>query len=166
MPRNYRFDVGCATPPEGPCREPGGNATAIQFDHKIVPTKTRGDVAEQSIRGGSRWGSYKLSAFSEPTIAMVNVYCFGSAFISLVACDFAIAADVATFGLSEVNSGILPGGLLSKVFTMTMNCRKSTYHAMNGRPFDGRTAAEIRLKTYTVPGERLSIRSSISRTIS
>ena len=109
-------------------------------------------VAREADR---RWGWYKLNSFSKPTIAMVNGYCFGGAFIPLVACDFAIAAEDATFGLSEVNWGILPGGLVSKVVTMTMNYRKSMYYAMTGRPFDGNTAAEIGLVTYAVPAERL-----------
>jgi len=108
--------------------------------------------AREAVR---RFEWYKLSNFSKPTIAMVNGYCFGGAFIMLVACDFAIAADDATFGLSEVNWGILPGGLVSKVVTMTMNYRKSMYYAMTGRPFDGKTAAEVGLVTYSVPRKKL-----------
>ena len=62
-----------------------------------------------------RWGWYGLNRFSKPTIAMVHGYCFGGAFTPLIACDFAIAAEDATFGLSEVNWGIIPGGLVSGV---------------------------------------------------
>lgn len=102
-----------------------------------------------------RWGWYKLNDFTKPTIAMVNGYCFGGAFIPLVACDIAIAAEDATFGLSEVNWGIIPGGLVSKVVAMTVNYRKSLYYAMTGRPFDGKTAAEIGLVTFAVPREQL-----------
>ena len=102
-----------------------------------------------------RWNWYKLSNFAKPTIAMVNGYCFGGAFTPLVACDIAIAAEEATFGLSEVNWGILPGGLVSKVTTMTMNYRKSLYYAMTGKTFDGKTAAEIGLVTYAVPRAEL-----------
>jgi trans-feruloyl-CoA hydratase/vanillin synthase len=72
-----------------------------------------------------RWGWYKLTGFSKPTIAMVNGYCFGGAFTPLIACDFAIAAEDAVFGLSEVNWGILPGGLVSKVVTDVMTYRKA-----------------------------------------
>lgn len=102
-----------------------------------------------------RWNWYKLSNFSKPTIAMVNGYCFGGAFTPLVACDIAIAADDATFGLSEVNWGILPGGLVSKVVAMTMNYRKSLYYAMTGYSFDGKTAEEIGLVTFSVPRDQL-----------
>ena len=102
-----------------------------------------------------RWGWYKLSNFPKPTIAMVNGFCFGGGFIPLCACDFAIADEDATFGLSEVNWGIVPGGLVSKVVTMTMNYRKSMYYAMTGDPFDGRMAEEMGLVTYAVPGDKL-----------
>ena len=44
---------------------------------------------------------------------MVNGFCFGGGFTQVCACDFAIASDDAIFGLSEVNWGILPGGIVS-----------------------------------------------------
>ena len=45
---------------------------------------------------------------------MVNGWCFGGAFTPLVSCDLAICADEATFGLSEVNWGIPPGGIVTR----------------------------------------------------
>ena len=134
-----------------------GEAFSAGMDLKLFFRDMDDKPAERAVarEADRRWGWYKLSAFSKPTIAMVNGYCFGGAFIPLCACDIAIAADEATFGLSEVNWGILPGGLVSKVVTMTMNYRKSMYYAMTGRPFDGKTAAEIGLVTYSVPGDRL-----------
>ncbi len=134
-----------------------GEAFSAGMDLKLFFRDLDDKPVERAVarEADRRWGWYKLVGFSKPTIAMVNGYCFGGAFIPVCACDFAIAADEATFGLSEVNWGILPGGLVSKVVTMTMNYRKSMYYAMTGRPFDGRTAAEIGLVTYSVPGERL-----------
>ena len=52
-------------------------------------------------RASNQWRWQKLSTFPKPTIAMVNGFCFGGAFTQVCACDFAIAADDATFGLSE-----------------------------------------------------------------
>ncbi len=102
-----------------------------------------------------RWGWYGLTRFSKPTIAMVNGYCFGGAFTPLIACDFAIAADDATFGLSEVNWGIIPGGLVSKVVTEVMTHRKAMYYACTGRSFDGKEAEAIGLITSSVPRDQL-----------
>ena len=41
----------------------------------------------------------RLQFYGKPTIAMVNGWCFGGAFNSMIACDLAIAAEDATFGL-------------------------------------------------------------------
>ena len=101
------------------------------------------------------WRWRKLFTFPKPTIAMVNGFCFGGAFTPLVACDFAIASDDALFGLSEVNWGILPGGLVSRVVTDMMSLRDGLYHAMTGDPFDGKKAAEMRLVNYSVPADQL-----------
>ncbi len=101
------------------------------------------------------WRWRKLFTFPKPTIAMVNGFCFGGAFTPLVACDFAIASDDALFGLSEVNWGILPGGLVSRVVTDMMTLRDGLYHAMTGDPFDGKKAAEMRLVNYSVPADQL-----------
>ncbi len=102
-----------------------------------------------------QWRWEKLSIFPKPTIAMVNGFCFGGAFTPLVACDFAIAAEDAVFGLSEINWGILPGGLVSKVFADIVSYRDGLYYAMTGDSFDGKKAAEIRLVNYAVPREKL-----------
>jgi len=101
------------------------------------------------------WRWTLLSTFPKPTIAMVNGYCFGGAFVQLYACDFAIAADDAQFGLSEVNWGILPGGLVGKVIMDGLSYRDAVWYAMTGEPMDAKTAAAIRLINKSVPRETL-----------
>jgi len=75
------------------------------------------DPAERRRAGwaSQEWRWRRLFTFPKPTIAMVNGFCFGGAFTPLIACDFAIAAEDAVFGLSEINWGIFPGGLVSRV---------------------------------------------------
>ncbi|HEV2581583.1 MAG TPA: enoyl-CoA hydratase-related protein [Ktedonobacteraceae bacterium] len=46
----------------------------------------------------------------KPMIAAVNGYCFAGGFEMMLACDLRIAAENATFGLTEVRWGIIPGG--------------------------------------------------------
>ena len=65
-------------------------------------------------RSAANWQWRQLMNFPKPTIAMVNGWCFGGAFTPLVSCDIAIAADEATFGLSEINWGIIPGGVVTR----------------------------------------------------
>jgi len=112
-------------------------------------------IRRQASWCSQEWRWRKLFTFPKPTIAMVNGFCFGGAFTPLIACDFAIAAEDATFGLSEVNWGILPGGLVSRVVTDMMSFRDGLYHAMTGEPFDGKKAAEMRLINYAVPRDKL-----------
>ena len=90
-----------------------------------------------------------------PTGDSSTGYCFGGAFTQLIACDFAIAAEDAIFGLSEVNWGIFPGGLVSRVLADAMTYRDAMYYILTGDTFDGRQAAAMRLVTYAVPRERL-----------
>ncbi len=101
------------------------------------------------------WQWRKLRLFSKPTIAMVNGWCFGGAFTPLIACDLAIAADEATFGLSEVNWGIPPGGNVTRALAECVGSRNALFYIMTGRPFDGRRAAEIGLVNASVPRAQL-----------
>ena len=100
-----------------------------------------------------RWRS--LLTFPKPTIAMVNGYCFGGGFTQLIACDIAIAAEDAIFGLSEINFGIFPGGIVSRVIADAMSYRDALYYSLTGDTFTGKQAAEMRLVTYAVPRDKL-----------
>lgn len=101
------------------------------------------------------WRWRRLFTFAKPTIAMVNGYCFGGGFTPLIACDIAIAAEDAMFGLSEINWAIFPGGLVSRVLADAMCYRDAMYYILSGDPFDGKKAAEMRLVTFAVPRAKL-----------
>jgi len=102
----------------------------------------------------------RLQFYGKPTIAMVNGWCFGGAFNSMVACDLAIAAEDATFGLSEINWGIIPAGTVTKAVVSVMNHRDAMYYIMTGEPFDGRKAAAMGLVNEAVPGAELRERTA------
>src|SRR5579864_8301037 len=82
----------------------------------------------------------RLRWYEKPTIGMINGWCFGGGYGPLYACDIAISADEAKFGLSEINWGILPGGGASKVAQELMPLRKAMYHAMMGENLTGKQA--------------------------
>lgn len=105
------------------------------------------------------WRNRLLRLFPKPTIAMVNGFCFGGAFTIVGACDFAIAANEASFGLSEVNWGAIPGGMVSKVIGSQMSYRDALYYAMTGERFDGKRAAEMRWVNFAVPRAALETRT-------
>ncbi len=106
-------------------------------------------------RDSAQWQWRMLRTYAKPTIAMVNGWCFGGAFTPLVACDLAIAADEATFGLSEINWGIPPGGVVTKALADTVGSRAALLYIMTGRTFGGQQAAEMGLVNSSVPLERL-----------
>jgi feruloyl-CoA hydratase/lyase len=108
----------------------------------------------------------RLQYYGKPTIAMVNGWCFGGAFNSLVACDLAIAAEDATFGLSEINWGIIPAGTVTKAVASVMGQRATMYYIMTGETFDGRKAAALGLVNEAVPRPELRARvEQLARTL-
>ena len=110
-------------------------------------------------RSAYQWQWKTLLSYTKPTIAMVNGWCFGGAFTPLVACDLAIAANDALFGLSEINWGIIPGGQVTKAVVATMPMRDAMYYATTGETFDGRKASEMRLVNESVPADKLRERT-------
>jgi trans-feruloyl-CoA hydratase/vanillin synthase len=112
-------------------------------------------VQRRVRRDAAYWQWRLLRTYAKPTVAMVNGWCFGGAFTPLVACDLAIAADEATFGLSEINWGIPPGSVVSKALSDTVGSRAGLLYVMTGRAFDGQRAAEMGLVNASVPRAEL-----------
>jgi trans-feruloyl-CoA hydratase/vanillin synthase len=110
---------------------------------------------KRAQEAANRWRWERLYNYDKPTIAMVQGYCVGGAFMQLLGTDFAIAAEDAVFSLSEVNWGILPGALVSKVVADTVLPRHALYYACLGDPFDGKEAARIGMINYAVPKANL-----------
>jgi trans-feruloyl-CoA hydratase/vanillin synthase len=100
----------------------------------------------------------RLRWYQKTTIAMVNGWCFGGGYGPLYACDLAICADEAKFGLSEINWGILPGGGATKVVVDLMPMRDAMYYSLTGEMMDGQTAAKYRLVNESVPRAKLEAR--------
>jgi trans-feruloyl-CoA hydratase/vanillin synthase len=135
-----------------------GDAWTAGMDLKEYFRETDGkpEITQERIRRDcSQWQWKLLRMYSKSTIAMVNGWCFGGAFSPLVACDLAIAADDAVFGLSEVNWGIPPGNLVSKAVADTMGHRQALYYIMTGETFTGSQAAEMGLVNKAVPKAQL-----------
>ena len=134
----------------------GGNFSAGQ-DLKKFFRELENDPFERkkAQRYANSWRWQRLYNYDKPTIAMIHGYCVGGAFMQLLATDFAIAAKSATFSLSEVNWGILPGALVAKVVSDTVLPRHALYYACLGDPFDGDEAARIGMVNYAVPDDDL-----------
>ena len=110
---------------------------------------------KKAQRSANAWRWDRMINYDKPTIAMVRGFCVGGAFMQLLGTDFAIAAKNATFSLSEVNWGILPGALVSKVVVESVLVRHALYYACQGDTFDGDEAARIGMVNYAVPEDEL-----------
>lgn len=121
-------------------------------------TEAKGHMATRKAQRDAYGWWRRLRWFERPTIAMVNGWCFGGAFSPLFACDLAVAAEDAQFGISEVNWGIIPGGNVTKVLVELMSPREVMYYTLTGETFDGRRAAELKVVNEAVPSERLRAR--------
>jgi feruloyl-CoA hydratase/lyase len=130
-----------------------GNSFCAGMDLKEFFTELKDDPAEYDriFRLATEWRGRTLRYYPKPTIAKVNGYCFGGAFSIVEGCDLAVAADEATFGLSEVNFGLFPGGSVSKSLANLLRPRDAMLYALTGRPFDGKRATEIGFVNYSVP---------------
>src|SRR5690349_4660335 len=134
-----------------------GDSWCAGQDLKLYFRETANNPAERrrSNAASHHWRWDILTRFPKPTIAMVNGFCFGAAFTQLTAVDFALAAEDATFGLSEVNWGIIPGGIVSWNLTDMMLPRHAMYYAATGESFDGKRAVELGLANFAFPKESL-----------
>jgi feruloyl-CoA hydratase/lyase len=115
-------------------------------------------VQRRVRRDSALWQWRLLRTYAKPTIAMVNGWCFGGGYGPLYACDLAIAAEEATFGLSEINWGILPGGGATKVAVELMPLRKAMFHALMGENLTGKEAAAAGLVNESLPAGKLEAR--------
>jgi trans-feruloyl-CoA hydratase/vanillin synthase len=134
----------------------GGNFCAGQ-DLKLYfrGTEDNPKLRARARRAAHDWRWNKLAAFPKATIAMVHGYCFGGGFTPVIACDFAIAADDAVFGLSEVNWGIIPGGLVAWAVTQVLSHRDAMYYSVTGDQFSGKEAAAMKFVNKSYPLEQL-----------
>jgi trans-feruloyl-CoA hydratase/vanillin synthase len=147
-----------------------GNSFCAGMDLKEVfhALKTEPARYDRVIRMATEWRGRTLRYFPKPTIAMVNGYCFGGAFSIVEGCDLAIAADEATFGLSEINFKGFPGGSVSKSLANLFRPRDALFYGLTGRRFDGREAARMGFVNFSVPlaqleAETMTVAREIAR---
>ncbi len=134
----------------------GGNFSAGQDLKKFFrELEDKPAESKKAQAAANRWRFERLWNYDKPTIAMIEGFCVGGAFMQLLSTDFAITADNATFSLSEVNWGILPGALVAKLVADACLPRRALYYSCTGEAFDGHEAEKIGLVDKVVPHEDL-----------
>ena len=106
----------------------------------------------------------RVARLPQPTIAAIAGYCLGGGFELATATDFRVADAGATFGLPEVNIGIVPssGGTLR--LTRLLGTARAKELILLGERFGAEHARSIGLVTeVTPPGESLSRALALAR---
>ncbi|MDB5367708.1 MAG: enoyl-CoA hydratase/isomerase family protein [Rhodospirillales bacterium] len=96
-----------------------------------------------------------INLCAKPTVALVNGAAFGGAVGLTAACDVAIAADNASFRLSEVRLGLVPG-IISPYVVAAIGAKQTRRLAVTGALFDAQEALRIGLVAQVVPAAELS----------
>lgn len=144
-------DVKCVV-----IRGAGGNFSAGQdLKEFFRALEDKPAEAKQIQEIANRWRWERLYNYDKPTIAVIEGYCVGGAFMQLLSTDFAIATETSKFSLSEVNWGILPGALVAKVVADSVLPRHAMYYACLGDAFDGKEAEKMGFINRAVPAEAL-----------
>jgi E-phenylitaconyl-CoA hydratase len=91
----------------------------------------------------------------KPVVAAVNGYCFGGGMTLLLATDIRVAATHATFALSEVKRGLLPGNGGTQRVLEQLPHPVAMEMLLLGEPIDAEAAARWGLINRVVPAEDL-----------
>ncbi|MCB1675830.1 MAG: p-hydroxycinnamoyl CoA hydratase/lyase [Halioglobus sp.] len=106
---------------------------------------------EEGVGYSFTWMKH-LKDFPAVTIAKVNGWCFGGGMEVVGLCDIAIVAEESTWGLSEVNFGIFPGGGTTWAVANNMPSRKQAlYYSLTADTFNGIEAVELGWASKSVP---------------
>jgi len=97
---------------------------------------------------------HKLYSLPKPTVAMVNGTAIGGGNGFLSACDIAVAAEEAHFGLSEVKIGLVPAAI-SPFVIRKIGESKAREYFLTGIRIPAKKAQEIGLINQVVPREKL-----------
>lgn len=87
---------------------------------------------------------HALDTLPQPTVARVNGAAMGGAVGLIAACDIAVAADDARFGVTEVRLGLIPS-VISPYVLRAMGLRQARRYALTGERFDAADAQRIGL---------------------
>src|SRR5690242_446275 len=90
----------------------------------------------------------------KPTLARVNGAAYGGGVGLIAACDIAIGADGAKFGLTEVKLGLVPA-VISPYVVAAIGVRQARRLFLTGEVFDAAEACRIGLLHRVVPADAL-----------
>jgi methylglutaconyl-CoA hydratase len=98
-----------------------------------------------------------LDSFPRPTLALVQGAAFGGGVGLVACCDIAIAAETASFCLSEVKLGLIPA-VISPYVIAAIGLRQARRYVLSAERFDAHEARRFGLVHEVVPAGELAAR--------
>jgi 2-(1,2-epoxy-1,2-dihydrophenyl)acetyl-CoA isomerase len=98
----------------------------------------------------------RLRAMEKPVIAAINGVATGAGLGIALACDLRIAGDQATFVLSPVGIGLIPGVGMTRFLPALVGLARASELTFSGERIDARRALEIGLVNRVVPAADLA----------
>src|SRR6266545_5014905 len=132
-----------------------GNAFSAGGDFNWVLTWPGLDAITRRVGADAMMGAVQaVYDFPKPSIARVHAAAVGGGVGLMLACDFAIAASSARFGLTSVRNGLL-AGIAIPVLIEAVGPRLARQLLMHGGLFDAETALRIGLVDQVVAPDAL-----------
>jgi methylglutaconyl-CoA hydratase len=132
-----------------------GRGFSAGGDFNWVLTWPELDAITRRVGADAMMGAVQsIYDFPKPSIARVHGAAVGGGVGLMLACDFAIAAASARFGLTSVRNGLL-AGIAIPVLIEAVGPRVARQLMMHGGTFDARTALRIGLVDQVVEASAL-----------
>ncbi len=132
-----------------------GRAFSAGGDFNWVLTWPRLDAITRRVGADVMMGAVQaIYDFPKPSIAKVHGAAVGGGIGVMLACDFAVAASSARFGLTSARNGLL-AGIAIPVLIQAVGPRMARQLLMHGGVFDSATALRIGLVDQVVEGDDL-----------
>ena len=134
----------------------GAGDRAFSAGADLKEMSQRFDRAAQGERRDPFWGPGTVTLFRglemwKPIIAAVNGYCLAGGLELALACDIRVAAEHATFALTEVSRGIIPAGGGTQRLPRAVPLGIALEMLFTGDRIDAREACRIGLVNRVVP---------------
>lgn len=121
----------------------------------FIPMLTNAASSGQGPNDGGFGGITRGFECWKPIIAAVNGHCFAGGFEIMLACDLRIASENATFGLTEVRWGIIPGAGGTQRLPRAIPLAKAMEIVLLGEQITAAEAYRIGLINKVVPQSEL-----------